>query len=407
LYDNPLSLNDLQQLILQSKPQNIFIFPKLAHHVTPSPLPLAVSQSAARFQSAIKANEQSHQNRDISSKTKFRPSKKRAPSPIKATSPSFRFLPCPLPGAFPNDPHATITPMPGEFDFLDWIRSQQTTSDLVPLPAGDDMAIVKWAGEDLLLVGTDQVLDGVHFDSSVHPPDLIGQKVMNRNLSDCAAMACLPACAVATVALPKGAEIEYAKKLYLGMKRAADQFDCAIIGGDTATWPGKLAVTVTILGRSAGIPPVTRSGARPNQHIFVTGPLGGSILGRHMTFTPRVREARALAATGAISAMIDLSDGLSRDIRHICRQSNVGALLLEQNIPVHDHSIEMRRDGHSPIEHALHDGEDHELLYVSSQPIPKEFPGILIGWTTAEKGVRLRTKAGDIPLDPKGWEHQF
>ena len=92
--------------------------------------------------------------------------------------------------------------MPAEFDFISWIRSQQRTSELVQLAAGDDLAILKWNANDLLLVGADQVLDGVHFDSKIHSPRMIGKKAMNRNLSDCAAMACLPAAAVATVALP-------------------------------------------------------------------------------------------------------------------------------------------------------------------------------------------------------------
>src|SRR6266700_6400255 len=101
--------------------------------------------------------------------------------------------------------------MPGEFDFINWLRSQQTASSLVPMPAGDDMAVLKWPADDLLLVGVDQVLDGVHFDSAVHTPRQIGAKVMNRNLSDCAAMACLPAAAVVAAALPKVAALDYAK----------------------------------------------------------------------------------------------------------------------------------------------------------------------------------------------------
>src|SRR3954470_12525029 len=114
--------------------------------------------------------------------------------------------------------------MPGEFDFISWIRSQQRSTELVQLPAGDDLAILKWKPDDLLLVGTDQVLDGVHFDSSIHSPRAIGRKVMNRNLSDCAAMACLPAAAVVTLALPRDRGIEFAKEVYLGIKEAADVF---------------------------------------------------------------------------------------------------------------------------------------------------------------------------------------
>src|SRR5437762_14017164 len=143
--------------------------------------------------------------------------------------------------------------MPGEFDLINWIRSQQKPTKIVTHPAGDDLAILDWPADDLLLVGVDQVLDGVHFDSTKHSPRAIGRKVMNRNLSDCAAMACLPAAAVATVALPRGTGLEYAKELYLGLREGADAFDCAIVGGDTASWGGRLIMTVTILGRAAGI----------------------------------------------------------------------------------------------------------------------------------------------------------
>src|SRR5450432_3884972 len=112
--------------------------------------------------------------------------------------------------------------MSGEFDFISWIRSQQRTSELVQLAAGDDLAILKWKAEDLLLVGVDQVLDGVHFDSKMHSPRMIGRKAMNRNLSDCAAMGCLPAAALVTVALPKGVGDAYAKELFLGAKEAGE-----------------------------------------------------------------------------------------------------------------------------------------------------------------------------------------
>src|SRR6059058_4846807 len=134
--------------------------------------------------------------------------------------------------------------MAGEFDFIKWIRSQQKPTKIVTHPAGDDLAILDWPEDELLLVGVDQVLDTVHFDSAVHSPAAIGAKVMNRNLSDCAAMACLPAAAVATVALPRERDIEYAKQLFLGMKSAGDAFHCPVVGGDTASWDGKLALTV-------------------------------------------------------------------------------------------------------------------------------------------------------------------
>ncbi len=294
--------------------------------------------------------------------------------------------------------------MPGEFDFISWIRTQQPPSVRIPVPAGDDLAIMRWNPDDLLLVGVDQVADGIHFDSAIHPPRLIGRKVMNRNLSDCAAMACLPAAAVATVCLPRGTDLEYAKELYLGLRDAADPFDCPIIGGDTASWPGRLLLTVTILGRSAGIQPITRNSARPGDAIYVTGPLGGSILGRHMGFLPRIREAREIAQTGQITAMIDLSDGLSRDLAHICQQSGVGAVIDADALPIHDDARTLAaQSGQLPIHHALHDGEDHELLFTATPAAAIPYPRI--GQITQDTAILLRRDKTLTPIPPEAWQH--
>jgi thiamine-monophosphate kinase len=294
--------------------------------------------------------------------------------------------------------------MPGEFDFIDWIRAQTGKFEHVLVGPGDDLAVLKWKNDDLILVGVDQVLDGVHFDSAVHSPHDIGRKVMNRNLSDCAAMACLPAAAVATVALPRTRDIEYAKLLFLGMKSAADAFDFPVVGGDTASWDGKLAMTVTILGRSDGVEPVRRDGARVGDEIYVTNPLGGSVLGRHLDFTPHIQLARHLVEQGWVHAMIDLSDGLSRDLRHICRASGVGAIVHVDRIPIHDDAVVLSlRDGVPPLEHALHDGEDYELLFTgkASRFVPS------IGEIVEGSGIQLRTANGLVPLEPKGWEHRL
>jgi thiamine-monophosphate kinase len=294
---------------------------------------------------------------------------------------------------------------PSESDFLDWIRSQQKPSSLVRLAAGDDLAVLNWPGGDLLLVGADQVLDGVHFDSTRHTPREIGRKAMNRNLSDCAAMACLPAAAIATVALPRGLGMEYAKELYLGLRDAGDAFDCPIVGGDTGSWDAKLALSVTILGRADGIAPITRSGAKAGDGIYVTGPLGGSILGRHMTFTPRVNEARKITKAVSVSSMIDISDGLAIDLSRICAQSNVGAVLDAAAIPIHADAIALSRQSRKPpLDHALHDGEDHELLFTSAARPPV---GLLIGKITADRSLLIHENGKTAPLSIKGWDHSL
>jgi thiamine-monophosphate kinase len=292
--------------------------------------------------------------------------------------------------------------VPHEFDFLDWIKGRQRPGELVQLGSGDDLAVLKWPADELLLAGVDQILDTVHFDSAIHPPRAIGQKAMNRNLSDCAAMACQPIASVATVALPMGVGLEYAKELYLGMESAAAAFDCAIVGGDTSSWNGKLAMTVTIFGRADGIVPITRSGARPGDGVFVSGALGGSLLGRHIAFTPRVKLARELARHHRITAMIDISDGLSRDLRHICRQSGVGVIIAAAAVPIHADAVAMSADGRSPLQHALHDGEDYELLLTS----PDDLPGVTrIGIITAELEILLRDGDKLAPLEPLAWQH--
>ena len=296
--------------------------------------------------------------------------------------------------------------MSGEHDFLRWLAARPAPgADRVPIPIGDDLAALSWGHGDLCLVGADQVIDKVHFDAAAHPPRAIGAKAVNRNLSDCAAMAALPVAAVATMALPRGAGQEYARELYLGMSRAAAAFDCPVVGGDTASHDGRLVVTVTILARAAGVAPVRRTGAKPGHHVHVTGALGGSLLGRHMTFEPRVTWGRLIAQTWAPSAMIDLSDGLSRDLAVLCQASGgVGAVIDADHIPIHDDALRAARaDGATPLQHALHDGEDYELLFTAEQPAGI---GRWVGRITAEPGIRLRMADGSVvPVEPKGWDH--
>jgi thiamine-monophosphate kinase len=292
--------------------------------------------------------------------------------------------------------------MPGEFELIDWIRQTQRKSPLLELGIGDDLAALNWPAGELALVGVDQVIDGVHFDSTVHSLNQIGRKAMNRNLSDCAAMGCLPAAAVVAVALPRDFSMDQAKELCEGLRQAGEAFECAIVGGDTATWDGKLVLSVTIIGRSAGVKPVSRNGARPEDGIFVTGALGGSILGRHLTFEPRVKLGREIGPMA--TAMIDISDGLSRDLGHICRGSGVGAIIEGGLVPIHPDAIELAgRDGVSALDHALNDGEDYELLFTSGADVPG---GIRIGRITVETGIFIQENDGVLsPLKVRGWQH--
>jgi thiamine-monophosphate kinase len=277
------------------------------------------------------------------------------------------------------------------------------------LPIGDDLAALRFQAGDILLAGADQALDGVHFDSRVHDPRAIGRKATNRNLSDCAAMGCLPVAAIVTMALPRGSGDEFARELYMGIEEAGALQDCTIIGGDTASWDGKLAITVAILGRS-DIKPITRAGAKVGEGIYLSGPVGGSLLGRHMTFRPRVLFGHMLAKRESVSAMVDISDGLTRDLQHICRASNVGAVLYASAIPIHDDAMQMH-DHLSPLEHALYDGEDYELLFTSPHALQVSSSdgssSILIGQVISEPGMWLERNGQRTPIDPLGWDYQL
>lgn len=291
-----------------------------------------------------------------------------------------------------------------EFDFIDWLRARQRTSAFVQLPAGDDLAILAPAPNDLLVVGVDQVLEDVHFDLKQHPLADVGRKVVNRNLSDCAAMACLPAALVVSVALPRSLSIDDARTLYLGMEAAAAAFECEIVGGDTGSWNGPLAASVTVIGRSAGIAPVRRSGARPGDYLHVSGSLGGSILGRHMSFIPRVALARELASRSLTRAMIDLSDGLSGDAAHLARESDVALVFDAAAIPIHDDAHALAaRDRVAALDHALHDGEDYELLIASSSPQLDSCTRI--GIAEAGTGVWIEVDGTRAALPRRSWSH--
>lgn len=273
------------------------------------------------------------------------------------------------------------------------------------------MAVVR-LGEQRLLSSSDLLLDTVHFDSEKHPLAKIGRKALACNLSDCAAMAVRPVAATVSVALPRTMPLSNAKEIYEGLLSLADMYGVAIVGGDTARWDHPLAIDVAIVAAPfPGIEPVTRSGARAGDRLFVTGPLGGSLLGRHLDFVPRVNEARRLrAALGtALHAMMDISDGLSLDLRRLTQASQVGAVL-EETLLAAVISDDARRlsdqDKRSPLDHALSDGEDFELLIAMEEgaqpPGVRLFP---VGQVTPQ-GFSIRRLDGSLePLEPRGYIH--
>jgi len=303
-----------------------------------------------------------------------------------------------------------------ELDFIEWIRNRSDfDAAKVPVGPGDDCAIVRFGGSDLL-VTTDQVLDGVHFVLSEHGPRAAGRKAMARSLSDVAAMATVPLAAVATATLPRGFPSEDAEAIYRGLREPADEFHCPLVGGDVGSWDGPLCMTVTIFARRAGVTggvePVLRSGAKVGDAICVTGTLGGAWKSRkHLEFTPRIAEAVELAISCRLRAMIDISDSLACDLQHICTASGVGAEIRAADIPI---GAELAGDESGALQAALHDGEDYELLFTVSQAWARKLcdrqpltAGITRIGTIVEGGdmTLIDADGSRRRLEPIGWEH--
>ena len=274
------------------------------------------------------------------------------------------------------------------------------------------MAQVNVAPSESVLITTDMLLDGAHFDLLTCTLEQAGYKAMAASLSDCAAMATVPVCAVCAVGLPRGFGGEELKQLHAGLVRAGRMFDCELIGGDITTWQGesgRLAICVTMLSVPSGHhTPVRRSGAKAGDVVCVTGTLGGSLAGRHLTFVPRVKEALAITKAVRVNAMMDITDGLSTDLNRICMQSGVGAVVEAGRLPI----SEAARKAVDPVAATLNDGEDFELLMTLApheyQKLTAltEIPITRIGQITAEGGMMLCLADGTTkPLEPKGFDH--
>lgn len=250
--------------------------------------------------------------------------------------------------------------MSGELAFIEWLKqtlAQHKPTQALPLGPGDDCALV-----DGYLIAADMLLDGVHFDLRQTRPELIGRKSLAVNLSDLAAMAATPRSAVISLALPQASDEQIARGVMQGIIDLADEFEVAIAGGDTNRWSGPLVINVAVTGSPHSNGSVYRSGAQPGDWICVTGQLGGSISGHHLRFTPRVKLAQTLHSHYGLHAMIDLSDGLATDLRHILAASKVGAMLERQALPLRDAA-------QGSVERALSDGEDFELCFTVAPDI--------------------------------------
>ena len=300
----------------------------------------------------------------------------------------------------------------------------------VVVGAGDDCAVLDFLlPSHHLLFKTDAIVEGIHFTREADP-EKIGHKALARCLSDVAAMAGTPTHALITLGLPGDFSADFVEAIYRGLNKLAARFGVAIVGGETTANPERLLISVCVLGTVPKDQCVLRSGAKVGDGIFVTGTLGGSLAGKHLEFDPRLIEARWLVEHFDIHAMMDISDGLATDLRRLLQASQVGADLLATAIPIsraaraaarnisdgQETGNQSRKARKTPLQAALTDGEDFELLFTlpSREAVPmidawkKRFPGLpltCIGKITAGPGLHIKNKAGMRPVTEHGYVH--
>ena len=337
----------------------------------------------------------------------------------------------------------------GEFELIRRFRRSTlippSVASSVVAGIGDDAAVLKPRAGRVLLATTDLLAERVHFDLAFTTYRQLGYKAAMANLSDIAAMGGIPRFVLIALALTLRETPRDAEALYAGIQAACHPAGAVVVGGDTSASRSGLFLSLTVLGEAQPNKVLWRSGARIGDRLYVTGTLGDAqagleillmqrdgrqargrntqgtayLTGRHLSPTARLGEARKLAEGGLASAAIDLSDGLAGDLRHICEESGVGALIEVKRLPLSTALIAHARARHrDPTEYALTGGEDYELLFtVPTKAVSRLDALIRRGWlrataigavTTRRKGLRLLGADGAIrPLTARGYEHRL
>jgi thiamine-monophosphate kinase len=299
------------------------------------------------------------------------------------------------------------------------VRRSASSGSRIALGIGDDSAIVRIPAGHEALVTTDFSLEGIHFRREWHPPESVGHRCLARGLSDIAAMGGVPIACFLSLALPKTTPEVWVRRFTKGLLSLSRKFGVILAGGDTAQSPGGILADIVVLGSIERGQAVRRSGAKPGDVLYVTGSLGSSaaalkqlfahpqkkpmstISAAHFFPQPRLDVGRFLAGKRLATAMIDISDGLSTDLHHICEESGVGALIEAESIP---------RAKDVSLDCALHGGDDYELLFTAPADctVPKTIQNVAvtkIGKIARNRDVILIHGGRRTHLKPAGWQH--
>ena len=328
--------------------------------------------------------------------------------------------------------------MPGEFDLIKRIRDRaaRTTDNLIK-GIGDDCAIISGREGFDTLISCDLLVEDKHFCLSYTPPRSLGHKTLAVSISDIAAMGGNPRFCTLSLAIPSHITDQFLDEFFVGLLALADRYGVVLIGGDTSASPDKFVIDLNIIGESPAGQAIRRDGAKSGDLIYVTGDLGASAAGlkllqrgyspvlrspnqieelmnlaieSHLQPTPRVEIGQILLGLEVVTSMIDISDGLSSDLNHICEESQVGAIVYASAIPVSPSIATIKQDG---LQTALNGGEDYELLLTVNpasrdriETIGEVIPITCIGEITSTGKMFLRNSQDQMQaLTPSGFDH--
>ncbi len=306
----------------------------------------------------------------------------------------------------------------GEFAFIRRIIDENLDSKII-IPNGDDAAVFE-VGNELMAISTDTIVERDHFSFDYFSPYQVGMKAIESSVSDIVAIGGRPKYIFLSLCLTKDTHIERMEEIYHGIGDACKRCSCVVLGGDT-THGQQMVISVTV----TGIVPskkhlCPRSGAQPGDLIFTTGPLGGSLGGllllrkkaagfdqiKKYHLEPKCRIDLADTLPLIANSMIDVSDGLSSEIHHICTQSNVGAIIDESKVPLPDGLAEVAKTfGKDPYTYAYSGGEDFQLVYTVPEKLKASAVGVEIGVITKEKEILIKKEDSLQKFENRGYDH--
>lgn len=304
----------------------------------------------------------------------------------------------------------------GEFELIKRITRKSKDKDIV-VDIGDDTAVIKTEG--LQILTTDCLVEGDHFRCDWFTPEQIGMKAIEINVSDVASMGGIPKYALISLCLPNNLEVCFVDSLYKGFWKSCDNYDISILGGNMAH-SNQIMISVMLVGEVIKKNLSTRSGAKPGDYLLVSGHIGKGRAGLRLFqeniedygevkknyLEPKARLGFSKKISPFVNSMIDISDGLGPEVRHICDESNCGAIIYKDKIPIKDEVRGVARIlSESEYDYALYGGEDFELLYSVSKENIDKIQGFIVGEITKDKGLFLSSENKKERIDKKGYDH--